>query len=77
MGPSKTLHRYSPNDLSSELSTCLIWIFSLASWLMGGLVEGAEEEEEDRVIGLWTEDTTCIPVAEQRLNVSRVLKLCL
>lgn len=51
-----TEHRYSPNDLSSEPNTCLIWTFSMASWLTGGLVE--EAEEEDGVTGFWTEEDT-------------------
>lgn len=67
------------SGLPSEANTCLIWIFSLASWLTGCSVEEAEEEEEEgRVTGPWTEeDTAWTPVAEQRLNLSVVIKHCL
>lgn len=50
-----------------------MWIFSLVSWSTGSSVEAEQEEEEERVTSLWTEeDTACTLVAVFWLNVSLV-----
>lgn len=72
---------HSPSDFSSEPNACLIWIFSLASRLTGGLAEKAEEEEEEeeqggRATGFWTEeDTIWTPVSEHTLKCVRSNKI--